>query len=130
MVITETVLEMHFHRPLMELIRETFGLGSDGQMNFYKWSPQKECFIGFDQAYVKTQLNDDAFFNLLRASASSNQYKLDDLFFGYFLQYKVVKPIRKRGRHTPTIVSNTPHYRAELSTQKNRQSGVSQHELL
>jgi hypothetical protein len=30
----------------------------------------------------------------------------------------------------PTSVSNTPHYRAELSTQKNRQSGVSQHELL
>jgi len=27
MAITETVLEMHFHRPIMDLIRETFGLG-------------------------------------------------------------------------------------------------------
>lgn len=44
----------------MELIRETVGLGADGHMNFYKWSPQKECFVGFDQAYVKTQLSDDA----------------------------------------------------------------------
>jgi hypothetical protein len=129
-VITETVLEMHFHRPLMELIREIFGLGANGQMNFYKWSPQKECFVGFDQAYVKTQLSDDAFFNLLRASASSNQYQLNDIFFGYFLQYKVVKSMRNRTLHTPTTISKTPHYRAELSTQKNRQTGVSQHELL
>lgn len=129
-MITETVLEMHFHRPIMELIRETFGLGPNGQMNFYKWSPQKECFIGFDQAYVQTKLSDDEFFNLLSRSASSDQYKLDDFLFGYFLQYKVVKPIRKRGIYTPDIVSSTPHYRAELSTTKNKQTGVSQHELL
>ena len=96
-MITETVLEMHFHRPIMDLIRETFGLGPNGQMNFYKWSPQKECFVGFDQAYVKTQLSDDEFFNFLRMSALSDQYKLGDVLFGYFLQYKVVKSLRKRG---------------------------------
>jgi hypothetical protein len=81
---------MHFHSAMMELIRDSYGLGPGGQMNFYKWSPQKECFVGFDQAYVKTQLGDDEFFNLLRASAESDQYQLDDFLFGYFLQYKVV----------------------------------------
>lgn len=129
-MITETVLEMHFHRPIMDLIRETFGLGPNGQMNFYKWSPQKECFVGFDQAYVKTQLSDDEFFNLLRVSALSDQYKLGDILFGYFLQYKVVKSLRKRGIYTPPTVSNTPHYRVALTTTKDKQTGVSQHELL
>jgi hypothetical protein len=130
MAITETVLEMHFHRPLMDLIRETFGLGSSGQMNFYKWSPQKECFVGFDQAYVKTELTDDQFFDLLKTSAASNQYKLDDIFFGYFLQFKVVKQARKRSIYTPSNISNIPHYQVKLSTTKNPTTGVSQHELL
>jgi hypothetical protein len=130
MAITEAVLEMHFHRPIMDLIRETFGLGPQGQMNFYKWSPQKECFVGFDQAYVKTQLTDDQFFNLLKASAASNQYKLDDVFFGYFLQFKVVHPARNRSIYTPPQIANSPHYRVDLDTKKNKQSGVSQHELL
>src|SRR6266705_625173 len=130
MGITETVLEMHFHRPIMDLIRDTFGVGPTGQMNFYKWSPQKECFVGFDQAYVKTQLTDDEFFNLLKTSAASSSYKLDDLLFGYFLQFKVVRIGQKRGIYTPPQIAKFPHYLAELSTTKNKRTGVSQHELL
>ena len=130
MAITETVLEMHFHRPLMELITDTFGLGQTGQMNFYKWSPQKECLVGFDQAYVKTQLTDDQFFNLLKTSAASKAYKLDDVLFGYFLQFKVVQVTRNRSIYTPPAVLNSPHYRCELDTKKNKRTGVSQHELL
>lgn len=128
--ITETVLEMHFHRPIMELIRDAFGLGPNGQMNFYKWSPQKECFVGFDQAYVKTQLGDAEFFDLLKTSAITQQYRLDDVFFGYFLQFKVVHPLRQRTIYTPPQVVNSPHYRVDLDTTKNKQTGVSQHELL
>jgi hypothetical protein len=130
MAITETVLEMHFHRPIMDLIRETFGLGPTGQMNFYKWSPQKECFVGFDQAYVKTQLGEDEFFDLLKESAASSEYRLDDVLFGYFLQFKVVHPARNRSIYTPPEISNSPHYRVDLATTKNKQTGVSQHELL
>src|SRR6185369_13805746 len=118
MAITETVLEMHFHRPIMDLIRDTFGLGASGQMNFYKWSPQKECFVGFDQAYVKTELSDDEFFNLLKTSAASDQYRLNDVLFGYFLQFKVVTSHRNRTIYTPPTVTNSPHYRASLSTTK------------
>jgi hypothetical protein len=130
MSITETVLEMHFHRPIMDLIREAFGLGPGGQMNFYKWSPQKECFVGFDQAYVRTPLRDDEFFNLLKTSAASQQYQLNDIFFGYFLQFKVVRQMQKRNRYTPDQVENSLHYRVNLDTAKNLQTGSSQHELL
>lgn len=130
MSITETVLEMHFHKPIMDLIRDAFGLGLGGQMNFYKWSPQKECFVGFDQAYVRTQLRDDEFFNLLKTSATSQQYQLNDIFFGYFLQFKVVRQMQKRNRYTPPQVANSVHYRVDLDTTKNMQTGTSQHELL
>src|SRR5262245_23190502 len=123
MAITETVLEMHFHRPIMESIKDAFGLGPNGQMNFYKWSPQKECFVGFDQAYVKTQLGDDEFFDLLKTSAASQQYKLNDVFFGYFLQFKVVHTMQKRTLHTPPQVASFPHYRAELDTKKKKLTG-------
>jgi hypothetical protein len=130
--ITEATLEMHFHSALMDLFRSTFGLGANGQINFFKYSPQRECFIGFDQAYVKSTLGPDQFFSMLKGQALSNNYRLpaNDQFFGYFLQYKVVQPMRTRTRHTPSQVSSIPHYRVKLDTSRNMQTGLSQHELL
>lgn len=58
----ETVLEMHYHRPLMDLFRAVFGLGAGG-INFYKYSPQRECFVGFDQAYARTELSEQELFS-------------------------------------------------------------------
>ncbi len=130
MAISETVLEMHYHKPLMDLFRTTFGLGPGGQINFFKYSPQKECFVGFDQAYVMTDLGVDDFFNILQRSAMSNNYNLSEIFVGYFLQFKVVKPMQKRSRYTPPQVDNRPYYRVDLDTQKNAYTGISQHELL
>lgn len=130
MAINETVLEMHYHRPLMDLFRTTFGVGPGGQINFFKYSPQKECFVGFDQAYVMTDLGVDDFFNTLRRSAMSNNYRLDEVFVGYFLQFKVVKPMQRLTRYTPPQVVNRPYYRVDLDTKKNVNTGLSQHELL
>jgi hypothetical protein len=129
MNINETVLEMHYHKPLMDLFRVQLGLG-EGQFNFYKYSPQNECFVGFDQAYVKTDLSAEELFSSLKNDAMNNGYTLSNFFMGYFLQYKVVKTLVKRSRHTPATVRTKPHYRISLDTQKNVRSGVSQHELL
>lgn len=129
MSINETVLEMHFHNPMFSLFRDTFGLGS-GSFNFYKYSPQKECFVGFDQAFVRTELSEDELFSKLKNSAINEGYNLSNFFFGYFLQYKVVKTLQKRMRHTPPQVTSRPHYRVSLDTQKNIKTGFSQHELL
>lgn len=129
-MITETVLEMHYHKPLMDLFRETFGVGKTGSINFYKYSPQRECFIGFDQAYAKTELSEAEFFRMLRGAAASPGYRLSEKFVGYFLQYKVVKEMQVRRKYTPPSIVNRPHYRAGLDTTKNINSGLSQHELL
>lgn len=129
MSINETVLEMHYHKPLMDLFRDSFGLGN-GSFNFYKYSPQKECFVGFDQAFVETDLSEDELFSQLKSDARDNGYTLSNFFFGYFLQYKVVKIMKVRSRHTPRVITNRPHYRISLDTKKNVNTGLSQHELL
>jgi hypothetical protein len=130
MSITETVLEMHYHRPLMDLFRETYGLGSTGKFNFYKYSPQREVFLGFDQAFAMTELTDDQFFNQLQTSAMNKNYNLPNRFVAYFLQFKVVKELQKRQKNTPPQIRSKPHYRASLGTTKNDKTGFSQHELL
>lgn len=130
MSITETVLEMHYHRPLMDLIRESYGLGSTGKFNFYKYSPQREVFLGFDQAFVMTELTDEQFFAQMKSSAMNNGYKLSSRFIAYFLQFKVVTELHRRQKKTPSQIRSKPHYRASLDTTKNDSTGFSQHELL
>lgn len=132
MAITETILEMHFHHSLMELFRTTFGVGKD-EIQFFKFSPQKECFVGFDQAYVKTELSHDDFFNSLGGKALQNGYKLasNDLVFGYFLQFKVVKEMKVLNRNTPNPpITSSPYLRVSLDTIQNRNTGIAQHEML
>lgn len=130
MSITETVLEMHYHRPLMDLIRETYGLGSTGKFNFYKYSPQREVFLGFDQAFVMTELTDEQFFAQMKSSSMKNGYKLSNRFIAYFLQFKVVTVLHRRQKKAPSQIRSKPHYRASLDTTKNDTTGFSQHELL
>jgi hypothetical protein len=130
MAITETVLEMHYHRPLLQLFRETYGLGSSGQVNFYKYSPQREAFVGFDQAFAMTDFSDDEFFKHMSSMAMNSKLKPGSRFVAYFLQFKVVKELQKRSKATPIQIGSRPHYRVSLDTTKNDTTGFSQHELL
>lgn len=129
MSINETVLEMHYHKALLDVFRNTLGLGR-GAFNFYKYSTQRECFIGFDQAFVKSDLSEEELFQRFKYSALNNRYRLSSVFVGYFLQYKVVKQMQNRVRHTPVSITNWPHQRVSLDTTKNINTGFSQHELL
>jgi len=129
MSINETVLEMHYHRPLLDVFRATLGLGN-GAFNFYKYSTQRECFVGFDQAFVQSDLSEEELFQRLKDSSLNNGYRLPSFFVGYFLQYKVVKQMQNQVRHTPKIITNRPHQRVTLDTTKNINTGFSQHELL
>lgn len=127
--ITESVLEMHFHHSILTLFNEKIGLGKGG-FNFYKYSTQKECFIGFDQAFVFTEMSDEDLFDELRNSAINNGYNLSNFFVGLFLQFKVVNPLKNRTRLTPYDIKSKPYYKVALDTKKNVNTGFSQHELL
>lgn len=130
MAISETVLEMHYHQPLMELIRETYGVGSTGKFNFFKYTPQREVFVGFDQAYAMTEMSDSDFFAQLKTSAMKDGYNLKRTFVAYFLQFKVVSELQKQQKKNPSQITSKPYYRATLDTTKNDNTGFSQHELL
>lgn len=130
MSINETVLEMHFHNSILTLIKQRLGLGPTGSVNFYKYSPQKEVFVGFDQAYVCTQLSEKELFTKLKMAASTNNYQLGPRFVGLFLQFKVVQPMSKKSKHTPPQVGSAPFFRSTLSTRQNINTGKAQHELL
>ncbi len=121
---------MHYHQPLMDLIRNTYGVGPTGKFNFFKYTPQKEVFLGFDQAYAMTEISDADFFAQLKASAMKDGYKLKQTFIAYFLQFKVVSELQKNQKKNPPQITSKPYYRATLDTTKNDNTGFSQHELL
>lgn len=129
MAINETVLEMHFHRALMDAFRSTLGVGATG-VTFFKYSPQKECFVGFDQAWIMQPVSDDQLYVDLKTAAQQNSYQLGAKYTGYFLQYKVVKRMVRRWKTHPLPTIGVPFGRVTLSTQANPNTGLSQHELL
>lgn len=120
---------MHFHASLMALFRETYGLGPSGSIEFFKYSPQLEKFVGFDQAFVRTEMSEARLFQELRHSAATANYHLDRILIGYFLQFKVVKRMQNRSRSIPNGFS-TPYLRAGLDTHRKAANYPSQHELL
>ena len=121
---------MHFHRPLMDLFRRERGLGINTGINFYKYSPQKEAFIGFDQAYAMSEQSDQEFYQELRDAAINHGYRLRAKYIAYFLQFKMVSRLMRRHAKTPPQITANPHFRSSLATTKNERSGFSQHELL
>lgn len=127
--INEATLEMHFHSALMDLFRETYGLAPTGTIQFFKYSPQLERFVGFDQAYVRTELSEFELLQELRAAAVTNRYQLRKRICGYFLQFKVLKPMRRASRARPAGLT-VPYFRSDLSTQRKKANHPSQHELL
>lgn len=130
MRINETVLEMHFHSAVIDLIKKKLGLGPHAKFNFYKYSPQLEKFVGFDQAFVMSQLPDDVLFQQLKSSATSSSYHMGSTFVGLFLQFKVVQKLDKKSKKNPPPVSSSPYYRVSLYTSRNSSNEKSQHELL
>jgi len=128
--INETVLEMHFHRALMTLVKKKLGLGEGAQFNFYKYSPQLEKFVGFDQAFVMSQLSDRDLFKLLKEASQHSNYAVTPTVVGIFLQFKVVQRMDRRYRKNPPPVTSSPYFRVPLYTARKSSSDKSQHELL
>ena len=129
LAINEATLEMHFHVALMDLFRSTYGLGRSGSIEFFKYSPQLERFVGFDQAYVGTELSEEELYRELREAAMNTGYVLSRRLYGYFLQFKTVDQIQRRSRGIPSGFF-APYLRVDLSTNRKRTNHPSQHELL
>lgn len=122
----ESLLEMHFHRALIDYYADRFGAKF---LRLYKPVPQKEAWVGFDQGWTRSSLTERELFEALKVTIKNNGVAVDKFYLGEFLQFKVVDTIVRRSERMPDSYS-TPYYRSELSLKPNKSTGISQHETL
>ncbi len=124
--ISEALLEMHFHGALKELFQRYYGARI---LKLYKPTPQQEKWVGFDQAWVKTDLSHQQLETELRGAISNQSTTINSFYLGFFLQFKKISIITRRSYLIPTNIG-TPYYRSELYLEPNRVTLLSQHEVL
>jgi len=124
--ISESLLEMHFHRALVDYFSNLYGAKF---LKILKPTPQKEAWVGFDQGWTKSDLTNEELFNELRQTIKANNKQIHKFYIGYFLQFKIVELINRRSRNIPPNYI-TPYYRSKLSLNPNKITGISQHETL
>ncbi|MFX0198020.1 MAG: hypothetical protein ACFFCW_18020 [Candidatus Hodarchaeota archaeon] len=125
-IITEALLEMHFHRAIIQHFESIYGANF---LRLLKPSSQQEAWVGFDQGWIHTTLSNQELFDELRQAVQSANISVKDFYLGYFLQFKIVERILRRSRFMP-ISYTLPYLRAELSLEPNTRTGLSQHETL
>lgn len=122
----ESLLEMHFHSALINYYTTRFGATF---LRLYKPVPQKEAWVGFDQAWTRSNLTEEELFEALKDAIRMSATSVDRFFLGEFLQFKAVEVITRRSEKMPQSYS-PPYFRSRLSLQPNKSSGISQHETL
>lgn len=125
-IITEALLEMHFHRALVERFRQQYGAAF---LRLLKPSPKQEAWVGFDQGWVRTSVTTGQLFADLQAAIQSQATNVSNFYFGFFLQFKIVERMVRNSKLKPGHYI-TPYFRSELSLNPNSTTGISQHETL
>ncbi len=123
--LTEALLEMHYHKALVELFEQHFGVRF---LRLLKPSQNDEAFLGFDQGWVSSKVRLDDLTADLKDGIQSGANAVATLFLGYFLQFKKVEEAHK-SKFMPTGFT-APYYRVEVSLKPNKTTGKSQHETL
>lgn len=124
--VTEALLEIHFHRAIVDAFAGVFGAGF---LHMLKPSTQREVWVGFDQGWVHTSVPDADLYQHLSNTINVSGHSVGGFHIGYFLQYKVAHELQRRSRFTPPTFG-APHLRSELSVWTNPTTGLSQHETL
>jgi len=124
--VTETLLEMHFHRAIVKCFEDTFGAKF---LRLLKPSTKSEAWVGFDQGWTRTTLTNAELFDQLKTTIASGATSVNAFYFGYFMQFKSVQQMQRLSRYAPTSFY-APYFRAEVSLEVNPNTGLSQHETL
>lgn len=124
--VTEALLEMHFHRPLLDFFCEKYGYR---KLKAYKPSPQREKWLGFDQVWADTPISTTELAEELKNHIKDGSSSNPTFCIGYFLQFKLVSRFSRRSRHTPELV-RAPYYRVEIDTKPDPNTKLSQHDVL
>jgi hypothetical protein len=124
--VSEALLEMVFHYPILEAFRNQFGANV---LRILKPTPNREAYLGFDQGWILTDYETVDFERELRAAVARAGTQMARFYVGYFLQFKVVHRLVKRSHLTPDGFT-APYLRSELDLEPNATTGLSQHETL
>ncbi|MDX5475003.1 MAG: hypothetical protein LPK00_05645 [Bacillaceae bacterium] len=125
--LNESLLEMVYFFPMKAEFEYILGKKVNA---IYKPSPQKEAWLGFDQAWTNEEISEDEFYEILGNKGKTPR------FLAYIMQFKVVekqKHYKKKAR-TFTVPSHYNdgdlYYRSPLKTEPSNKGTTSQHELL
>lgn len=122
-MVSEALLEMHYHRALVELFKEIHGAS---YLHMIKPTPQREKYLGFDQAWMPLEFDENDVIDLLDDPGELDR---ELIFLGYILQFKRPKVlVRSSSRKPPHY--HTPYVRFELDLGSKSDTRLSQHELL
>lgn len=124
--ICEDLLEAHYHQPITQLFSEVLGAEF---VKILKPTRQREAWVGFDKAWVRTSLTIDELYQELRCGIQSSANNISEFYFGLFLQFKVVALVKRRSKHLPSGY-HVPYFRSELSLNPSKLADLSQHETL
>jgi len=124
--ITEPLLEMHYHRKIIEAFSYVYGAKF---LKIIKPYSNREHWVGFDQGWVRTSQSQEEFFKELKKEIQNKSKTIKKFYFGYFLQFKRVQEMMRRSSLSPPRI-NKPYYRSKLSLSPNKNTGLSQHETL
>lgn len=124
--VTETLLEMYYFPAIRDLIASIFGVRV---LRLLKPSRRREGWVGFDQGWVRTDLTTDDLYTELSDALQNSALSVPRLYFGFFLQFKIVEIMRRISKYTPPNIF-ADYYRSELDLTRSSESGAIQHHLL
>jgi hypothetical protein len=126
--VTEALLEMVYYQPLKTLFERHYGRQF---LNLYKPSARKEVLLGYDQAWVRTELEQGQFESRLSEAIAANTGFEGIFYVAYLLQFKCVKAVhRMRDENAKASGLSSPCFRSELSLEIKPGRPHSQHSIL
>jgi hypothetical protein len=136
----ESLLEMLYFHPMMELLQSVYGVRSAANgsstkvLGVSKPSRRNEAHCGYDQAWHNTGLSCDEFRESVQRAIRDNLDDAEHFYVAYFLQYKVVEHMVANAKPyepgTNKGQIDSPFYRAKVDTSRDTIDEPSQHEIL
>lgn len=122
----ECLLEMNYFRLLLEEYRQIM---NNPNIVVFKPTAVQEKWYGFDQSFISTTNSNPQIADDIKGFIHYDKKISKPIYQAVFLQFKVVDRMQRRSIRMPPSFQ-TPYYRSELYLDRNKDTGLSQHETL
>ena len=122
----ESLLEMNYFRLLLEEYKQMM---NNPNIVVFKPTTVQEKWYGFDQSFISTTNSNPQIADDIKGFIHNGKKISDPIYQAVFLQFKVVDRMQRRSARMPPSFE-TPYYRSDLYLDRNKDTGLSQHETL